>query len=216
MQNIFAVIIMTMGANMLMARNIPVVKNPEKSFANRPTGTEGRSEVTGVMPMDDEFAQIALQLADLERNLDALSSDIIKAKQSIFEQAHFDNSIKIEIDIKNSKSVALQNIDVSLDNVALYDFNAGDNLWIPTEVIPIYHGPLSQGAHRLDLTMHVLVRGPGQFDFKNSQYKLINSSFRIDIPEGPFKKTWVVVVDGSPSDIKNISAQLTETELRDP
>jgi len=155
---------------------------------------------------------ISEALGKLEDDIDRIDAEVHLARQTLLESAKIDNMIEIEGTIQDPDKLALRSLVVSIDGYKVYVLNDSNGLWVPSKSIPIYSGPMSPGKHKLVVESRVSTKTTDHFPFVNSDFKVVNKSIDIDIPDGSFKKSWSIDL-GSKESKKY--AQVDESSLED-
>lgn len=196
----------------------------EKSFLNEkasesaprkalPKVKGNSTQVPGDLEESTQLREIGKSIADLESQVDQLSSEVLRTKQRVLDEAKIDNFFAIEVFMSNTEATALRSLRVKLDGFEVYALSDDASLWLPANTVPVFAGPLQTGAHRLDVEMKLASKAEGNVPLNTEVFRLLSQSFPIDISDGLLRQKYQINVEIGPDSIP--SAKITNLPLKE-
>lgn len=174
---------------------------PSSAFAQ---GSESslqfkKEKVVVKVKSEEQLKDVAAALSKLQSDVEVLTSDVQKAKQRIMEDARINNVISIDLGLSNTDKATIRNLIVRVDGYNVYWVSETTGLWLPTKQIPIYHGPLEPGVHRVEFDVSLVLRRQDGVPLNSDIYRVVKAAYNIEVPTGTLKKRWLAMV-GVPND----------------
>jgi len=176
---------LTFGERELPPATLPKAE-ADKKIAMPPAKIEGEAEDASRM------REITTAVSQLENQVDQLLSDVGKTRQKIMEDARVDNEITIEAALGAAELASIRSMRVKLDGYDIYDVSDDAGLWVPTNTVPLYFGPLQAGNHRLDLEVRMVLKQREGLPVNSDVYRFVSQSFELKIPDGRTRTRYVV------------------------
>ncbi len=148
------------------------------------------------LPEADKLRELAAAIGDIETQVEQLSSDVQKTKQKLIEDARINNNARIEIHLEEgSDHASIRQLAVKLDGYKVYAIDDSSGLWLPTNALPIYSGPLQPGDHKIDVEAILTLKDKDHLPLHTRQNRSIKQTLTVNMPEGQqINKTWHVVL----------------------
>lgn len=132
----------------------------------------------------DSIKELGLAIAELDQQVDQFASGVQKTKQSILDEAHIDNFITVDAKMADTEVAAITALTVRVDGFVVYELKESSGLWMPSNLVPLYAGPLKPGNHRLDLEARIVMKPKKALPMNGDVYRFVNKSFDVTIPGG--------------------------------
>lgn len=188
----------------------PRKDKPAKTFNLDP------AKIEGTTPSREDIAEVEALVDRLEREIEDLSSDVRREKQTILEDARADNFVSLAAVLQEKEKTALTSLRIRLDGYDIYAVDESSGLWMPSSKIPLYAGPLEPGTHTLDLKARLVMRHEGKpVPFKNQVARFINKRFKFSVPSGSSRAGWTVALAPPTSANASAGAELKKTSTRE-
>ena len=180
--------------------NLNVGESPKD--AKTKTYTFKKEKVQSRMHSKTDFQQLNLAIEELENESDLLSNEIKRAQQTILEHASVDNFIEISAKVPDPDTMTFRTLEVKIDGHYVYQVDEATQLWLRTENLPLYLGPLQPGDHKIEYGARIVTRDQGKLPFNNDSYKVIKEVFKLTVPPGKVRKKWAIVIDPKSKGLK--------------
>lgn len=169
-----------------------------------------KKQVLGSTAESSQLADVALAVTELENQVDALTQDVQRARLKVVEDAKFNNSLDVTLSVERPDSVAIRQLEISLDGFPLYAVDEASGLWLPSRTFPIYSGPIDAGNHKLKLIGKLVGKNSEAPASPNDQLISVDSEFPLNISTKNAQQKYEVIVRSNPKSPKVASAELVE------
>jgi hypothetical protein len=142
----------------------------------------------------DRMKSLAKVVADLESQVDQLASSVQKTKQGILDDSAVDNFVTFEAQLADTEAASIKTLNVKLDGYPLYELSEASGLWMPSQSVPLYAGPLQPGNHRVDLEARIVVKHKKALPMNGDVYRFINKSFDVAVGSGTTNNRYVITI----------------------
>jgi uncharacterized FlaG/YvyC family protein len=141
----------------------------------------------------EKLSKLATAVSELEDQIEKLATDVQLSKQKALQNAKVDNYVEIEAALADPQQLGVRTLAVTIDNYEVYGLNEATGLWVPTNQLPIFAGPMQPGKHEVKVTARLVLRDSNNMPLNKSVQKNIDQSFTIEVPNGSTeKKRWVI------------------------
>lgn len=168
--------------------------------------------ITGTTGDKDGFKDIAASIAGLGKDVDQLKANVQKTRQGILQDSKTNNFVEMEARLQADELASLKSLEIKLDGYSVYDIDDTAGLWMPTRRMPVYSGPLQPGSHRVDVTARLVMRQDAKLALDGDAYRIINKSFDIKVPDGKYKKRWVINIKPPTGKNSKADAEISQPE----
>jgi len=189
---------------------------PQKSTAGKKADKSLRFEkadIKGNLGETERLKELANLIADLEHQVDQLGSEVQKSKQKILEDAKIKNSAEIITNLTNTDQAAIRSISVTLDGYQIYHVDDTAGLWLPSNSLPLFAGPLQPGNHTLEYEARVIMKHKERLPLNNDQIRSVKQTFALAMPEGEVSKRWQIELKVPTKSDEQVSAVMKNLEL---
>lgn len=163
------------------------------------------------LPEVAKLAEISTAIMELENKVDQLGAGVQKTKQKILEQASIGNKILIEAGLSSEKTASLRSLSVFLDDFEIYQADDQSGIWMPSNSIPVYFGPMLPGDHQLSIKARMVLKGTENLALHTNKNRELVQSFKVSIPPGEYTKRMRVEISPSANNESPSTATLKET-----
>ena len=143
-----------------------------------------KTKIEATTPQRDAMKDLGQAIAALDAEVDQYASGIQKTKQAILDEAHIDNFITVDAKLTDTDVAAITTLTVRVDGFAVYELKESSGLWLPSNMVPLYAGPLKPGNHRIDLEARIVMKPKKALPMNGDVYRFVNKSFDLSIPGG--------------------------------
>ena len=154
--------------------------------------------------------ELASAVAQLESQIEQLSSDTSKTRQRIMEEARVDNFVSIEARLTTESLASIRSMRIRLDGYDVYEVSDEAGLWLPSSKIPVYNGPLQPGSHRLDVEVRLVLKQREGLPLNSDVFRMVSQSFELKIPDGKVRTRYLVNI-AAPKDGSDKATATLET-----
>lgn len=169
-----------------------------------------RDKIGGTTREQESLKSLGAAVAELEQQVDLFASSVQKTKQSILDEAHVDNFITFEASLHDTDAAAITAISVKIDGFGVYELKEAAGIWMPSNLVPLYAGPLKPGNHRVDLEARIVIKPKKSLPMNGDVYRFVNKSFDVAVPGGT--RTTKYVISISPPEKQDGKADATMKE----
>jgi hypothetical protein len=169
--------------------------------------------VTGRLREEDKIKQIASAISTIKGEVDILASEVHQTRQNIIDQSQINNYVELKAKLKGPESLHIKSIMVKIDNYPLLSLPESISLRADHQSYPIYSGPLNPGTHRIDLVANVGLKEKMETPLQNESMQSINKSFQIQIPHGPFQRSWTLEMEASQQRGQFVQINVVEKDI---
>lgn len=164
--------------------------------------------VQPVLPDRGQLRQISRAIAQLEREVEGLATDVRTVRQEILRDASINNMIRIDATVDDTDRATFRTLRVRVDGHLVYQLNEANGLWLPSNRIPLYEGPLTPGHHKIDFEARLMRRRQKSLPLSTDINHIVNQSFSIRIPAGEVRRAWDIAFETPDSNNYQAKARL--------
>ncbi len=158
--------------------NPPVVQMPRDVFATD-------------LPEAERIREIAENIGAIELQAEQLASDVQRIKQKAIEDANINNNVRIEVHLPGSSDEAsIRQMRIKIDGYEVYTVDDSAGLWLPSNAVPVFSGPIAPGDHELDIDASVTLKMRDKLPLHATQNRHIKQKITLNVPEGQVNKRW--------------------------
>lgn len=187
-------------------------QNAEK-YSQKKKTTSGVSVISTQIAPLKELKLLEEKLNRIEHKVDQLSGEVKRNLDQVVSSFNANGLIMIDMILRKSSVANLQSVSISIDGHRIYETSDFNGIWLPSDQLTVYLGPLDPGKHRIDLSGRVIMLNPQEIPDSQSIHRMINRSFTIDIPDKNFKRKWTISIMPPASSDENVKADFIEGEF---
>ncbi|MEY4631971.1 MAG: hypothetical protein RIQ81_2091 [Pseudomonadota bacterium] len=157
--------------------------------SDTPRGNGGDSDSSAMLQ------ELSAAVASLETKVERLHADIQKARLKVIEEARVDNFINIDAEFRGLERATVKSLAVSIDGVEVYKTTQAGGVWMPSNKVPLYAGPIPPGAHKLSVDATLTVKDNPAGPLASDVTRRVAREFEFSVPDGKERRQMQVIVD---------------------
>lgn len=184
------------------------IKNPKrKSYRFKQT------TIASNLPSQAGLDEIGKAIDKIQLEVNQLSSDMERMKQSIGDKTSIDTKLVIETEILKPQSTVVRDLVIYIDDFEVFKLNPDSRLWAPKKIIPIYSGFIHPGTHKVTVRGRVARIMSKTLPIDDNTFNIIEGKHTIEVGSEKFKKGISIKIDEPDSKKHKIKANIVEYSL---
>ena len=169
--------------------------------------TYNKSLIGGMPGASKDIKDINKAIEDLEEKVEFLSAGVHAVKQKILQDAKINNHISIAAILEKKDLMSFKTITVKIDGHTVYEQNSSLGLWLLEKSVPLFHGPIQPGKHRIDFDATLVQKKDKVLPLVEGTHHKVTQSFNFDVPAGKIQKKWhIEIAKADPKSAKTMAS----------
>lgn len=168
------------------------------------------TQISGKLPLEDEFAAIDKSVQEIEAQVEDLSQRVEKIRSDFIDKSQQSSLIELQLQLENPEETFLKELTISIDQHVVYEVREDLSPWQMRPQISIYSGPLAPGNHLVTFKARVVRKEKDKIPLDQNIYHIYNQNLSLDIPVGNARRGYRIRI-GKPEEQNTFAKAALET-----
>lgn len=119
------------------------------------------SVIKAGLPGMEELTEMSTQLVEINRDIDTVSGEVMKATQDMIQSEDAFRHADISLALAPNLPYQLESLLVKLDGIEVFSVSQRDATLYSTRLLPVFVGPITQGNHEIAFELSLRDRSKG-------------------------------------------------------